>query len=444
MSSYKVEYKNTGNPVDISSYITNIGDIPYIVRNPDYTIVADSCDFRLSGAYLSSSNLVEGTHIYIYSGSKLILNGRVSEKLYDYEKREYKVTVSNALLDLTANLNHKARMNSFIAPLCEINLPVHNYLYSDIIRHNNLITAHFSASGFKLDWDTYYVPQTRSMAIAATIDLEQTALYTTFRDTTEDDIYYNTDAMYCINQAKVWSPQWLGYNDGDTGSTAPNTAEAANMLSSFDIVNILSSMTGYNYIPKDTGSYYVVSSVLFSNPNPIISYDDYYEYEEKLYKPKTGCKVNYTTLALDLSTYFNFGRWYPWGYQQAFYHFFDYEYNKRVQLEGRDDNLGQNSYATGSNPTSLKWYNHLVPLYIETKIYEFLGFVAFLFPDVRTDDTIIQYQRQNAVYGGTEKKLLTKSSNVWNQASLGTFQSIMFKDLKEDSVELKWRVVKTS
>jgi hypothetical protein len=230
MNNYSIKYKSASVDVDISSYVTDIGDVPYLVRNPDFTIVADGYDMKMSSTYTGITNIEENVSVLVYSGSVLIHNGKVEDKTYDYGKREYKIKVRNALTDLQDVENSRRRMGNIYNHYTQSV----NFTYTfqeepplsqnhNLILHNDIIRACFSASGYSLDWTQYY--ETRSLNMYATYGFgtaqQGGIFYPTASweyvmvNTEPENVWYLPGAIYCLNQPKVWSPQWLEYNNGD-------------------------------------------------------------------------------------------------------------------------------------------------------------------------------------------------------------------------------------
>jgi hypothetical protein len=432
MNNYNVKYKSGSVVFDISDYVHDIKDVPFMIRNPDYTLIFDGYDITVSSAYTNITNIEENTQVFVYSGSTLIHNGRVEEKTYDWDKRTYKLKIQHALKDLDKMENSRRKLNSFIAPLTQsvtVNTQT-NYL----IKHNDLITAHFSASGYKLDWSTYYV--------STSINLISTKGYNTSANWTHvipnyraDQLYYVPGAMYNINQPKVWSPLWLEYNNGNITDTSPNTGGAENMLSSLEVVNILSSMYGYNYITKDTGSFYVVATA-FDSIDITVPDNEKFTYEEKKYKGETGVSVGFSSLTLWTGIYYtnqSVNRWFPTNTSMQYYTTDTPELNGLENDGASQPVVYNNSYSTGSKAKSLKWYNHLVPVAVVDDL------AYLIYPSVVGTDTIIKLQRDSTLSSGTEKTIETFSKNVWSLSHLYQAQEIKFSNLKKDLVKIIWR-----
>jgi hypothetical protein len=432
MSNYIVKFKSGSIEYDISDYVSDIKDVPFMMRNPDYTVIFDGYKISIPSTYINITQIVEDVRMFVYSGSVLIHNGKVKSKKYDWDKRVYKIEVEHALKDLDNMENSRRKLNSFIAPLTQsviVNTQT-NYL----IKHNDLITAHFSASGYNLDWSTYYV--STSINLTATtgysVSVNWNHVMVNYRT---DQLYYLPGAMYNLNQPKVWSPQWNEYNNGNINDTSPNTAGAENMVSSLEVVNILSSMYGYNYIPKDTGSFYVVSTA-FDLIDISIPDNEKFTYEENKYKGATGVSVGFSSLTLWTGVNFinqSVNRWFPTNASMQYYT------TDTATLNGLDTDSAlqpvvyANSYSTGSKAKSLKWYNHLVPIAV------FSGEAHLIYPSVVGTDTIVKLQKIGTLSSGTEKTVETFSKNVWSLNHLYQAQEIKFTKLNEDLVEIVWR-----
>lgn len=433
MNNYNMKFKYSETLYDISDYMESVKDVPYMKRNPDYTIVVDGYDFVIPGTYTNVNLITEDIPVYIYSGSVLIHNGKVEDKTYDWDKRTYQIKVKHALRDLDDVRNDKDLLNDYVSAFTE-SIDVYGHT-NKLIKHNNLITAYFSASDYQLDWTEHYAEHSRN--IASTKEYNTNANPGKYLPLTTNDIYYLPEAMYCINQPKVWSPKWLKYNNGNPSDTSPNTAGREQMVSTLEVVNVLSSMYGYNFIPKDTGSFYVVST---HNPASItISSDEIHSYEEKKYKGATGASVSFGSLTLwtgrNVSEFTQtITRWFPSSSAMLYY------VSEESGFNGLDtDTSGQsvvfnNSYSSGSKAKSLKWYAHLVPLHVTESV------PYLIYPNVIDDLTIMKLQKDGVLKSGTEITLETFSKNIWSQPYLYPFEEIVFKDLQHDKIELIYRV----
>lgn len=446
MNNYSVKFKSGSIVYDISDYVSDIKDVPYMMRNPDYTLIFDGYDISIPATYTNITKIEEDVRVLVYSGSVLIHNGKVKNKTYDWDKREYKVEVEHAMKDLDRVVNRKSTLNSFIAPFTQ-SITV-NTKTNKLIKHNDLITAYFSASGYNLDWSQYYVSTSMNL-ISTTGYLNDANWNNILINYTPDQIYYLPEAVYCLNQSAVKSVYNIensvtwAIDPDNLGSIIwtinPNRESIEKMVSTLEVVNILSSMYGYNYIPKDSGSFYVVASAFDTNDISIPD-DEKFVYDEKIYKGQSGVKVSFTSLTLWTGKgYFNFmgyeetkNRWFPTIVAMQYYTRDEQRFNTTKDYANNDINYN-NSYATGSNGKQLKWLNHLVPIAVIS------GTPYLIYPGLEDDNTIIRFQRESVLSSGVEKKVETFSKNVWSIPHLYQAQEIKFSDLKEDLVEIIWR-----
>jgi len=436
--NYKLYFKSESVLYDVSDYVDSIKSVPYVKRNPDFTLICEGYKVSIPSIYDKINSINEGTQFLFYSSSTLIHNGFVEEKEYDYKKRIYNIKIEHAINNKLKKVrNDKDYVHNYISMFTQsVKAGFQSY---NFINHNNLITAYFSASGFNLDWNTYYT--SRRFYVKGTTGYDANAAWNYFFNVYSQEILYLPEAIYCVNQPKVFSPKWLKYNNGNENDTSPNTAGIEAMLTTFDMVDVLSSFFGYNYIPKDSGSFYVVSLNHGLNTTVNFNSNEIFDLKEKKIKSGSGVSVNFSSLTLwvddNVSPFFpDTTRWFPSNQPQWYYIFEQPTYNGRDTDGNNRPVVYNNSYATGSFAKNIKWYNHLVPIYTSSVYNK----TFLIYPSVVDEFSIVGLQFQVNLKPAIEYKLETFSKNLWENFNyIDVFQEVEFSDLKKDEVSITYR-----
>ena len=451
MRDYSVKFKYGSDLYDISEYVNDIKDIPYMKRNSDYTIITEGYDFQVASTYPDITKLEVDSRVFVYSGSKMLHTGRVEKKKYDYDKRVYKLTIQHAMLDLENVQNISSSIHTdYILPLCETKT-INIWEYS-VINHNNVITALFAASGYDLDWSTYYTETTMSFyAVDGNYREGTHDWYNPVTHCSASQLYYLPDTLYSLNQDRAYNRYWVE-NKGHWHFTwpsswewisSPNAATLDKAPDTLEVVKVLSNIYGYNFVAKESQSFYVVAQD-FLPTEVTVDDDEKISYSEDDYIGSNGVSVSYKTLELiteiENQSYNDGNRWFPDSLlmlSQQFYINSTAAYN---DSEGKDDRDNvytiQYTFSSGSSKENekLKWMNNLVPIYISAGEYPYL-----IWPSVLNDGTPLALQRNAAISNGVEVTIETLSKNIWTLPHLFQLQEITFTDLEKDTVELIYR-----
>ena len=476
LNTYTLKFVSGSTPTlyDLSPNISDIKDVPYFVRNPDYTIVTDGYDFNvaITSPYISSLNI--NTQILFYSSSVLIHNGKIQLMEYLYDKKEYKVTVQHAMQDLNLYKYNKDNVDTYLSG--NYKAYTLNGQTNYLVKHNDIITACFNTAGYSLDWSKFtteskHVHYTYGTDISASSDLVGTA--------SANNVWYLPEAMYCLNQAGVYSPLWLKYISGDAnnGWQAANDAYSS-MPSLFEMVNILSSMFGYNYIPKDSGSFYIINYTSASINMNIPDDGTISRTDTSFLSQSNGVVCSFNALTLWTNGSYadnsyninpfevNKNRWFPSTEPQRYYVYDSFVTQSQAGSwfwEGQTtDQAGltvNNPYTYSTYNTqrvsnvlfglhitqqgslldlgsqNIKWYDHLVPI-----INVGAGVPYLVIPAVQSDNnTIVDLQRTAILSSGVEKEIQCFASYSLGITKLSQAQEIRIVDPSNDISKIVWR-----
>jgi hypothetical protein len=337
-------YHNTIN--DISAYVTDLGAVPIITRNEDYSLVAEGYSFVVSNkiALLEKDDLIS-----FYRNNEMLHLGYISKVTFNEETKTYNITVSHILEKLKSfqtDDDFKILMNA-VDTIKNINGQDH-----EVIHYSSLMAAILSAINITIDWNLwtektdysasgYYHTGTGS----GLPPLEGVPAFG------ETDIFFLPNQILCLNQAKCWHPSYLNTEEG-----------TRNRVNLFDLLSFLFSLTGLVIKIKNDSSVYILNhKEIFS-----IDDDDILDYEEEGIDPQTkALTLSYTSLKTHTGKIIISGSppvpslrhyWFPLNANQAYYYDSSSEYN------GDPNDVAEYIYnstvVTIDDKSVIAWYNN--------------------------------------------------------------------------------------
>ena len=256
---YKVEIKHVPSlPAfwrDVSDYIIDLGDTPFIARNDDYTRVDDYVDIKQSFTY--GFQFDTNDQVLIWSGSTLLFNGVISEKKVDNEKFQYKYRVQDSLVK-------KLKLSSYQMTLTDMETYINTYAVSKTIYGKvptntldkwigvyDVIYAIMDKIGVTLDTSLlfYHGQQAWGWEFANPGSTGQIAATGSLLQIGTDTLYFWVPMLYCANQEKIWTANYIDIKP-------VLKAEAPSI---YDVLSLLQGMLGIIFVPKSETEYYVIS-----------------------------------------------------------------------------------------------------------------------------------------------------------------------------------------
>lgn len=461
---YDIKKYTWSVPTEISfaDYVTDIDKIPYLTRNRDYSLVCEGYSFRLS--YNSSVTLDVGDRILFYRDTVLIHVGLIEKIILDEEELLYKIDVKHILQDLkTRNTKDSVRTDEFLNPQTFV-----ERLLNDSVTRT-VGTTDFQLIGFKKLVEAIF---DELNIISLTVDWTNANLYTepSFQwmgsevgtdsigliaaaDT--DDIYFLPEQINCMNQDGIFAPDNI-IGDGMD----------AKRPSLWDLLSILCSMVGLNFVPKTATSFYAVCGA--STCASISDDNDLYDIEEEEIEPDaSGVNVKYQTLVL--SAWLGTINYNPWvsgndyylaslvSYGGAIYMCvafhtngttappsssdwaylgvippFSFNYYVDPQYGGNDESIWV-SYESlyGVNPAQLDWFNNFNPI-----IWFSSSSVYVVVPQVDVNTTCMKYQKQAELNSFIHQTITTKASYIFDNYYIDN-EGVYIADINTDTVEVE-------
>jgi hypothetical protein len=143
-----VERYNGTTWVNISDYVISegTGKIPFIERNSDWSPIASTFDLGVSSAF--GTAIVRGDRFRFYNDTQVIFAGYADKVIYDYERRYYRVQLTNDLAKLSALKLDYDTLNALIIDTADL------FKYNASDGNINMLWAMqccFTAAGLSLD-----------------------------------------------------------------------------------------------------------------------------------------------------------------------------------------------------------------------------------------------------------------------------------------------------
>lgn len=400
-----MSYKLIINSTDVSDYITSIGEVPIISRNPDYTIIYEGYKCKLSSA--STVIPVKNDSVYFYSGSILLHNGYIDSIQYNYDDRDFEIEVSHIF---------KKFEDVLVSPTTTFN----NYLYNNtiqknvygqtttLIKHKSLIKAIFDIEGLTVDTSSYCTNNTFNWYA-----WHDHVMHTAVAGN-DDEIYYLPEQILNINQDGIYTPGQMN---------PPDDTVLGNQITVLELLSLLSSITGYAYAPKDTSSFYIINN----NDHQVIDTNKIYNYQETNYIGDIGLYINYKTLPTDnkaglgyvgyLNTY-----WLPTNKTQTMY---ISETTAQMEYTTLDIHLMKNKEIT--------WYNNFNPILVSSA-----GTGSVCTPDIGVS-SCVNY-KWKALIDATKIEMVVDANEVSLSNQLYAVERMSVDDIKHNTIKIEYRI----
>lgn len=378
---------------NVSDFITEISDIPFIVRNDDYSIVSDTVKMKMSFTFDGVPTINDD--VLIYSASTLLYNGVITEKKQLVQSKEWEYVVQNSLqyaFDVKDYKMVATDFEEYVNPYLESKTifgksPTHTN--DRWISATNLIKAIFNRIGITLD-TTLLQYKLKTLKGYSFSHPGSGSAYPTVEEVPDllvgyDNLYFWMPMLWGIGQQKIFTKNEIDENYSDNGEEG-NLGQYVVSLNK--VLNRLSQMFGLVFIPKDASSYYIVHNDTIPTLNTNSDM-----YEENKIKPKySGITMEYKHL------------YHPFPspeYRYSYYPFFPGNPNT-FWLE--PNNQGVAFIGTFSKPysnpeTTINWINFFYPFEL---FPSFANICRLILPRVDTKNTIIDYLMLSNVGEGVE------------------------------------------
>lgn len=361
LMAYKVEIYKSSSWVDISNYVEGISEIPFIAKNADYTLNFESTDFELASTY-TTHTLNIGDRIFISTGSVALFNGKVSEKEYDYKKRNYKIDVDNVLEGL--NNYRVSYLDTAFSSSVESQKVVRSIFLRDydVVFYHGLIEACLDTIGYGFD-NTTYLPSSvfgTLTAISSSTE-DETPVQVQISGAMDSDIYFLPGQVFCINQDYVYPP-WQ--------------CDQTKTISVKELLIQLLSFGRFSLIPKNYTDFYLVRENNTASDNDYIT-----NYSDTIVKKENSSfKIDFKTVHT------------PYVFRSYLGHYFYIN-----EFDSTPSPVSYtSSYGNQSDDTyEITWYNHFMPWYLIWDGWEGTHHAWALIPQVDVPTTTIAKQKIN-------------------------------------------------
>ena len=269
-----------GSWVDISDYVVGAGDVPYVSRNRDFTLRADTWTIKIAGTLRdtrgSTYNFSAGDKFTVKDGTTFLFLGIVQTSEFNNDEQVFNVLVENPLIYLK---NYQCNYSTIHAQLSVGKTNWYEYVSYDIsgnalIGITWLLQKLFSIAGLTLNTET----------VGATILFnDATAGY---GDILMREMLVDEDMFYSTNQ--------------NMASINTNVVEAS-IPTFFDYVSAINSVFGFMFQPVGAdGSGNFTFTLVLKTANYSITNDDKYGYGEFVRQAQyrtnySGCDYAYDT-----------------------------------------------------------------------------------------------------------------------------------------------------
>lgn len=255
---------------DVSDYVTNISAFPYYARNEDYVPINDDMSFNLSKNYLNIFPSVIfniDSTVLIYSASVLLFNGQITETGFSNESLEYDFIVEQKIQQLKQFIMSIDDMRTEVSESAALFDIYTHPTGTPFITVDNLIDTIFAKIGISLDFserdDTQTIPNVPILSSSLTVFGGDTIAF--FLPNTKPlvpgNLYLYTEQLFSIGQEFALIPEQVNFSE----EFRPNR------VSLYDLLSKLNIMTGYNFIPKDETTFWVVNNR--THPERSVNFD---------------------------------------------------------------------------------------------------------------------------------------------------------------------------
>ena len=338
--------------IDITAEAYNVGEITYLSKNSDFTVIASGYSFNLSDAYTGSVIELDDTVLF-YSDSKVMHSGYITKREYDYDIKSHKYQVENDLLKLKKYLANSDNLKDIM----HSHSSTKNIFGYDreIIHSTNLLTSLFEAAGLTLDYSSYYIQEAYGTAVG--YDYHYDGLYSyDLSSSVEDQLYFVPNQIYSMGQSGgAFASQSILSDDTRIGE----------QVTLFDVVSMITAMKGYAFVAINSSSFAVVNDRTNYTISGSAVISKQYEYIE----PENGLKIEFNTLKLWPSNF-----WFSVG-SSAFYTYYDPSYD-----ETDSSGFPKYTYTYGTNFYSINYYNNLNPIYLDYQPAYTTNYVVCIVP----------------------------------------------------------------
>lgn len=262
--SVSVEQYYLGSWVDISDYVTGMSEIPFLSRNRDWTIRADSLNITVAGSLIVDrtgwTNFQRGDYFRVYNNANLIFYGFVNSSEFNYESHTFDVEIFDNIVALQ---NKRIEYNVLHSELSSGSPASYEYTASDYYGYPDVGFLYLMQKMFDICNLTLDVSDIQNeIAFSDNIN---------FKDYAYKEIFLDENMLYCINQSVA-----TYYTTIDDTINEYNE----NKITFFELVNELCTSFKLMIQLVDVGSY----KLAFSTVNYTISDDDSWQYTENLIK----------------------------------------------------------------------------------------------------------------------------------------------------------------
>ena len=306
---FKIEIKAADtNWYDVSDFITDVADLPYITRNDDYTLVHDYVNIKQSFAY-TTKQFAKGDQVLIWSGSQLLFNGVIADKKSNQGNFEHQYKLEDSLIRKFKLGNYKLRtsdMAEFINPYTvqkTILTKVPTHTADRWINVYDLMYAIFNRIGMTVD--TTYLFYHGMQCNGYNFTYVPNAFVQSYEDVLTigtDTLWLWVPMMYGMNQNYIWSQNYI--------DTHPDLIDLTPSI--YDVLSFLQSILNVVFIPKSATEYYIISNTS-TVPVKDANFDADYEYNTL--EPK------YAALSLKHKNFDNTDTYYPFEENKRFSYF---------------------------------------------------------------------------------------------------------------------------
>ena len=385
--SYKIEINRDGYDAltyyDVSDWVTNLSEIPYITRNNDYTIVSDYVKLNLSQAYPKGNIFKLNDSVLIWSGSQLLYNGIIKGKNTLYDDLKYEYVVNNSLIESFDLKNIQFtydEMNDYLTPYKQtktIYAKVPAYGNDRWVQAHDLIYAIFDKIGITLDttYVYYHLMNVRGFQYSVT------TLNPPYLTHSDIDLLIGTDTLF------FWIPMLYGINQvgmHQYGVIQNSETLMENVPTLYEVLVKLCSLLGIVFIPKTSTSYYIVSRY-DDVPTRNNNYEEHYE--QNYIAPKyKNFNMTYETLSAGSLTAppndpNRLYVWYPFLPNAAGFPFW-----LAGSYTSYTKNFSTDWYDTGGS--KIEWFSHFIPFEILPDFTGYSNTLRMIMPRVDVQNNI--------------------------------------------------------
>lgn len=269
--SLSVKHYN-GSWIDISDYVVGAGDVPYISRNRDWTLRAETWSVSIASTIRDHASYADNfvfsadEKFAVWDSTKLLFAGYIKKAPLDYESMTFNIEVVN---DLQKMEDYRIDYDTLHATLIAgsptaFEYRVRSYYLMPSVHYLYLMKKMFSIAGLTLDTSELDDVTAFTYTYTATAFLGEYTAAVKYKD-----LFVGESELYCLNQS---------FDSYHTTIDSTIYDHSKDKITFFELIKELCSYLSLMIVPTAIDNY----KLILSTSNYTIADDDKYEYTSEL------------------------------------------------------------------------------------------------------------------------------------------------------------------